>query len=74
MLYRGVSGTVGHTPLVELRRIGANTVRLLAKLELRNPGGSVKDRIAVAMVEDAERAASSRRAAPSSRPPAATPA
>jgi cysteine synthase A len=55
MLYRGVSGTVGHTPLVELRRIATGEARLLAKLELRNPGGSVKDRIAVAMIEDAER-------------------
>src|SRR5262249_19196601 len=55
MLYRGVLATIGRTPLVELRRIGANGARLLAKLELRNPGGSVKDRIAAAMVEDAER-------------------
>jgi cysteine synthase A len=55
MLYRGVHATIGRTPLVELRRIGENGVRLLAKLELRNPGGSVKDRIAAAMVEDAER-------------------
>jgi len=46
----------GHTPLVELRRIGENGVRLLAKLELRNPGGSVKDRIGLAMIEAAERA------------------
>ncbi|HEX5416292.1 MAG TPA: cysteine synthase A [Chloroflexota bacterium] len=48
---------VGDTPLVRLNRIvpaGAATV--LAKLESRNPGGSVKDRIAVAMVEEAERA------------------
>jgi cysteine synthase A len=67
MLYRGVHATIGRTPLCELRRIGGNDgnggnggsgaggVRLLAKLELRNPGGSVKDRIAAAMVEDAER-------------------
>jgi cysteine synthase len=55
MLYRGVHATIGRTPLCELRRIGANGTRLLAKLELRNPGGSVKDRIAAAMVEDAER-------------------
>src|SRR5450432_192094 len=67
MLYRGVHATIGRTPLCELRRIGRNGgnggngdsgaggVRLLAKLELRNPGGSVKDRIAVAMIEDAER-------------------
>ena len=47
---------VGGTPLVRLNRIpksGGATV--LAKLELLNPGGSVKDRIALAMVEDAER-------------------
>ena len=55
MLYRSVHATIGRTPLVELRRIRENGVRLLAKLELCNPGGSVKDRIAAAMVEDAER-------------------
>jgi cysteine synthase len=47
---------VGQTPLVELRRIGAGLpVPLLAKCEHMNPGGSVKDRIAVAIIEDAER-------------------
>jgi len=56
MLFRGVHATIGRTPLVELRRLGEGRARLLAKLELRNPGGSVKDRIALAMVEDAERA------------------
>ncbi len=56
MLFRGVHATIGRTPLVELRRLGGGRARLLAKLELRNPGGSVKDRIALAMVEDAERA------------------
>jgi cysteine synthase A len=55
MLYRGVHATIGRTPLVEMRRIGESGARLLAKLDLRNPGGSVKDRIAAAMVEDAER-------------------
>ncbi len=47
---------VGATPLVRLRRLpkpGSATV--LAKLEAANPGGSIKDRIALAMVEDAER-------------------
>ena len=52
---------VGNTPIVELRRIlagraaGENGVRLFAKLEAFNPGGSVKDRIGVAMIEAAER-------------------
>src|SRR5258708_1869335 len=55
MIYPGVAATIGGTPLVELRRIGRDLdVRLLAKLESRNPGGSVKDRIAAAMIEDAE--------------------
>jgi cysteine synthase A len=47
---------IGQTPLVRLRRLprpGSATV--LAKLESRNPGGSVKDRIALPMIEDAER-------------------
>jgi len=47
---------VGRTPLVPLRRVGAGlAVPLLAKCEHMNPGGSVKDRIAVAIVDDAER-------------------
>jgi cystathionine beta-synthase len=47
---------IGSTPLVRLRRIGA-AVRpaLLAKLEMLNPGGSIKDRVAVAMIDAAER-------------------
>jgi cysteine synthase B len=48
---------VGETPLVELRRIGApNGVRICAKLEGQNPTGSIKDRIAKAMIEAAEAA------------------
>src|SRR5918994_7848205 len=46
---------IGYTPLVELPRLSPKpTVRIYAKLEGRNPTGSVKDRIAKAMVEDAE--------------------
>ncbi|MFH1434853.1 MAG: cysteine--tRNA ligase [Pseudomonadota bacterium] len=52
----GVDGVIGNTPLVELPRINPNPkVRLLAKLEMRNPGGSVKDRIALSMIDAAER-------------------
>jgi len=48
--------TVGRTPLVELSRVGHGLgARLLGKLESHNPCGSVKDRIGVAMVLDAER-------------------
>src|ERR671931_2221784 len=47
---------VGSTPIVRLDRIGADVApRLLAKLEFLNPGGSVKDRIGLAMIEAAER-------------------
>lgn len=50
-----LAATIGQTPLVELPRFSAGAARIFAKLEWRNPGGSVKDRIAVAMLEDAER-------------------
>ncbi len=46
---------IGNTPLVEIKRISPNPkVRILAKLEVKNPGGSVKDRVALAMIERAE--------------------
>jgi cysteine synthase A len=59
-IHRLVTETVGHTPIVELARLAANSdppvaARLLGKLESRNPLGSIKDRIGIAMVEDAER-------------------
>jgi cysteine synthase A len=55
-IYKSVVDTVGHTPLVELSRVGRGALgRIVAKLEARNPAGSVKDRIGVALIEDAER-------------------
>jgi cysteine synthase B len=52
----GILQAIGNTPLVELRHIDAGPeVRLFAKLEGRNPSGSVKDRIALAMVMAAQR-------------------
>jgi cystathionine beta-synthase len=49
--------TIGDTPLVRLSRLGAGLQpQLLAKLEVFNPGGSIKDRIAVALIEAAEQA------------------
>ena len=48
--------TIGNTPLVRLSRIGAGLrPQLVAKLEVFNPGGSIKDRVAVALIEAAER-------------------
>ncbi len=55
MIHRDVSATVGRTPLVALSKLGAGSkARIAVKLESRNPGGSVKDRIGIAMIEDAE--------------------
>lgn len=47
---------VGRTKLVRLNRVAAGTdANIVAKIESQNPGGSVKDRIGVSMIEDAER-------------------
>jgi cysteine synthase len=51
---RNIAEHVGGTPMVRLTRMGAEGVELYAKLEAYNPGGSVKDRIGVAMIEAAE--------------------
>jgi cysteine synthase len=52
---RGILNEIGRTPLVPLRRIGRElAVPVLVKCEHLNPGGSVKDRIALAIIEDAE--------------------
>ena len=56
-IYKSVSDLIGNTPLVELEKLEKKLglkVRILAKLEAFNPAGSVKDRIAKAIVEDAE--------------------
>jgi len=52
---RSIAALVGRTPMVELSRLAPEGVRLFGKLEAANPGGSVKDRIGVAMIEAAER-------------------
>ncbi len=56
MIISSVLELIGRTPLIQLERItgSPNSARVLAKLESQNPGGSVKDRIALAMIEDAE--------------------
>src|ERR1700737_4689157 len=53
--YGDIVQSIGHTPLIEMRRLSPKPgVRVWAKLESRNPTGSVKDRVARAMIEDAE--------------------
>lgn len=56
-IYKSISDLIGKTPLVELSRLNEKNglkATVVAKLESFNPGGSVKDRIAKAMIEDAE--------------------
>ena len=56
MLKRSVLGMVGETPLIALRRLSPKpAVRIMAKMESANPGGSVKDRPALSMIEGAEK-------------------
>lgn len=58
-VYESVDQLVGHTPLLELRRVEEAhevSARILGKLEYFNPAGSIKDRIAKAMLDDAEAA------------------
>ena len=52
---RTVEELIGSTPLVDLSPLAGGTARVLGKLEAANPGGSAKDRVARAMVDDAER-------------------
>ena len=56
-IYKGTLGLIGNTPLVEVTNIEKELdlpATILVKLEYFNPAGSVKDRVAKAMIEDAE--------------------
>ncbi len=54
MIHDSILDTIGRTPVVRLHRIGPANVELYAKVESFNPGGSVKDRLALAIILDAE--------------------
>jgi cystathionine beta-synthase len=53
--YRSVLDLIGETPVVELTKFDTGRCRLFLKLESQNPGGSIKDRIALSMIANAER-------------------
>ena len=54
-VYRGIDELIGETPILDVSQLSPNSnVQILAKLEGSNPAGSVKDRIAKAMINDAE--------------------
>ncbi|MCR5572016.1 MAG: cysteine synthase A [Bacteroidales bacterium] len=54
MVYTSLTDLIGHTPLLKVAGFGGQQADILLKLEYFNPGGSVKDRVALAMIEDAE--------------------
>ncbi len=55
MIYNSIVDTIGNTPIVRLHRVAPDHVELYAKVESFNPGASVKDRLALAIILDAER-------------------
>ena len=55
MIHDNILSTIGRTPVVKLNRIGPSHADLYAKLEFFNPMSSVKDRLAIGIIEDAER-------------------
>jgi cysteine synthase A len=55
MIYNNILETIGGTPVVRLNRIAPKHVEMYVKVEAFNPGGSVKDRLAFAIIADAER-------------------
>jgi cystathionine beta-synthase len=56
MIVDSVLELIGHTPMLRVRRLDTGVCELFLKLELANPGGSIKDRIGLSMIEGAERA------------------
>jgi cysteine synthase A len=55
MIYENILGTIGHTPIVKIQRLAPKNTTMYVKCEFFNPLGSVKDRLAIAIIEDAER-------------------
>ena len=55
MIHDDICQTIGRTPIVRIHRLGPARVTMYVKLEAANPGGSVKDRLALGIIEDAER-------------------
>ncbi|MCK4913720.1 MAG: cysteine synthase A [Planctomycetes bacterium] len=54
-IFKNITNTIGHTPLVEINKLAPEKTTILAKIESFNPCGSIKDRIALSMIEDAEK-------------------
>jgi cysteine synthase A len=54
MIYNSILETIGSTPHLKLNKLFGSKQQVFLKLERNNPGGSIKDRIALAMIENAE--------------------
>ena len=54
-IYNDITETIGNTPLVRINKLNNGTAEVLAKVEYFNPGGSVKDRVGLAMIDEAEK-------------------
>ena len=55
MIYDSILGTIGRTPIVRIQRLAPKNVTIYVKCEFFNPASSVKDRLAIAIIEDAEK-------------------
>ncbi len=55
MIYQNICETIGNTPIVKLNKMAPEGTKIYAKMESFNPGGSVKDRLALSIIEDAEK-------------------
>ncbi len=74
MKANSVLDTIGHTPHIRINRLFGNTHQVWVKSERTNPGGSIKDRIALAMVEAAEKSGALKAGGTIIEPTSATPA
>jgi cysteine synthase len=54
MIYDSITDTIGRTPIIRIQRLAPRNVTMYVKVESFNPGGSVKDRLAIAIIQDAE--------------------
>ncbi len=73
-VYSNILEMVGRTPMLRVNRLDTGPCQLFLKLELTNPGGSIKDRIGVSMIEQAEKRGELSPVTRSSRRRRATPA
>ncbi len=55
MIYDSITQTIARTPIVRINKLAPSNVTMYVKVEFFNPGGSVKDRLAIAIIEDAEK-------------------